>query len=211
MGKYLCLLFCVTVLLFATLPGAYATTITFDEFPAGNNSVAITNLYSNLGVTFGSDNSGIWGGLSKGNPGLWGLEGTNGPQFLGNGGSNNGFTYVTSIFFSTPVSEVSFDVSRGFGSTLGQTVTASAYSDAALVSSTIFLLGDVNQWSTFIFGFGGIDKLIIKSSNVNSFFTPYGIDNLQFVSGPTVPEPGSLLLLASGLVALALAARRQGR
>lgn len=178
---------------------ANADTITFDEFPANNNNSPITTLYAALGVTFASDNSGTWGGLSNGDPGNWDLEGTNGPAFLGNNGVNNSNTYVTSIFFSSPMSNVSFDVSRSLGSSLGQTLTASAFAGSTLLGFISFSLGDINQWTMISFGFGGgIDSVILDGSQAG--FSPYGVDNLQFTSA--IPLPGSLLLLATGLALL---------
>ena len=50
-----------------TLAGvANAATITFDEYAANNNNMAITTLYSALGILFSSDNSGTFGGNGNG-------------------------------------------------------------------------------------------------------------------------------------------------
>jgi hypothetical protein len=197
--KALFLLLWGLVLCVVPLTGVYAGTITFDEFPANNNNVPITNLYAPIGVIFASDNSGTWDGLSNGNPGNWGLEGTNGPSFLGNNGLNNSGTYVTSIFFSAPVSNVSFDVSRSNGSSPGQTLTASVYEGATLLGSLTVTLGNINNWSLITFGLGGIDKVILDGSDVG--LSPYGVDNLQFTAG-AVPEPATMLLIGSGLLGL---------
>ena len=178
---------------------ATATTITFDEFPPTNNNGALTVPYAGLGVTFGSDNSGTWGGVSAGDPGNWNLEGTNGPAFLGNNGLNNGSTYVTTVLFSSSGGLVSFDVSRSNGSSGGQTLTASVYNGALLLGTTTITLGDVNTWSSLSFAVAGIDKLVLDGSDEG--FSPYGIDNLTF--GDAVPEPGSLMLLGGGLLSLA--------
>ena len=208
-----------SLLLVAAQP-ALATTITFDEFSANNSNSAITNLYAPLGVSFGTDNSGIWNGISRGDPGNWGLEGTDGNAFFGNNGINNGNTYVSSIIFSNLVSNVSFDVSRSNGSSQGQRLVASAYNGATLLSSQSISFGAVNSWTSLVFGIGGISSLIITGSATG--FSPFGLDNLQFsstlLSGlddsqldvTAVPEPETYALMLAGLGLLGFVTRRRG-
>lgn len=208
--------------LLAAVQPAISATITFDEFPAGNHNSAVTNLYAPLGVTFGSDNSGIWSGISQGDPGNWALEGSNGSAFLGNNGFNNGSSYVSNINFSTLVSNVSFDVSRSNGSNQGQGLTASAYSGTTLLLSQSILFGAVNNWTSLVFGIGGISSLIITGTATG--FSPYGLDNLQFngnentlISGldgnqidvTAVPEPETYAMMLAGLGLLAGITRRR--
>jgi hypothetical protein len=200
MRKALCSLAVACLFTFATAV-SNAATINFDEFPANNNNVAITTSYNYLGVTFGTDNSGTWGGISNGNPGNWDLEGTNGSAFLGNNGQNN---YNTSILFTTAVSSISFDVSRSRGSSPGQTITLLAYAGSLLLGSTgAIALGDINSWTTFNLNIAGIDKVVLDGSGSESVFSPYGIDNLQFSAVAPVAEPASLILLLAGIAGLA--------
>lgn len=177
-----------------------AVTITFDEFPATNDNNPITTEYAGLGVTFGSDNAGTWGGLSAGDPGNWDLEGTNGPAFLG----NNDGGHITSIFFSSLINNVSFDASRSLGSSSGQTLTVSAYNGATLVSSQIITLGDINTWTSVSFATSGFDSLILDGSDTG--FSPYGIDNL--VAAVPEPEIYGMLLAGLGLVGFMAYRRR---
>ena len=207
-------------LLLAASQSAIAATITFDEFSANKNNTAITSLYAPLGVAFGIDNSSIWSGLSQGDPGNWNLEGSNGAAFLGNNGINNSNSYVTSINFSSLMSNVSFDVSRSNGSQPGQTLTASAYGGTALLSSQSIVFGAINSWTSIAFGMGGISSLVIRGSATG--FSPFGLDNLQFtrtnnlvVSGvnqpqvevTAVPEPETYALMIAGLGLLGFFAR----
>lgn len=176
-----------------------AVTITFDEFPATNDNAPITNEYAGFGVTFGATNAGTWGGLSAGDPGNWDLEGTNGPAFLG----NNDAGYITSIFFSSLINNVSFDASRSSGSDAGQTLTISAYNGAALVASQTITFGDINNWTSVSFATTGIDSLILDGSDTG--FSPYGIDNLVIA----VPEPETYGMLLAGLGLIGFIAYRR--
>ncbi|MBI5790619.1 MAG: PEP-CTERM sorting domain-containing protein [Rhodocyclales bacterium] len=195
------------VIALAACQTAQATTITFDEFAATNNNSPLTTLYAGLGVTFGTDNSGTFGGIGQGDPGNWSLFGTNGTAFLGNNGVNNFNSYDTTIFFSSAVSNVSFDVSRSNGSTAGQSMTAYAYQGATLLGSQSVNLGAINSWSTFSFAMGGIDKLVLDGSQGG--FSPYGVDNLQFNSAAPVPEPETYAMMLAGLGLLGVVARRR--
>jgi hypothetical protein len=75
-NKIMLAAFASAVLLMAASPFANATTITFAEVPPGDDNVAITNIYTPLGVTFAGNNSGTWEGLSAGDIGNWGLQST---------------------------------------------------------------------------------------------------------------------------------------
>ena len=181
-----------------------ATTITFDEYASNNNNTPITSLYASLGVTFGNDNSGTWGGLGSGDPGSWSLLGTNGSAFLGNNGLRNGSTYTTTVNFASLINSVSFDVSRSNGSSDGQTLTAEVYRTGALVGTQSITLGAINQWSTISFSNGSYDTLVLKGSA--NGFSPYGIDNLQIAA---VPEPETYALFMAGLGLMGTVARRR--
>ena len=179
---------------------SFAGVITFDEFPATNNNVALTTAYSALGVTFDDRNSGTWGGIANGDPGSWDLNGTNGPQFLGNNGLNDGDSYAESIFFAVGQTSVSFDASRSNGSSAGQMLTADAYNGSGtLVDSEVLTLGNINTWTTFTLLGSDITRVDLTGS-INGF-SPYGIDNLQF-SSSTVPEPSYMVLLGPILAGL---------
>lgn len=183
---------------------ANAATITFDEYAAGNSNTPITTLYSSLGVVFGNDNAGTWGGLGYGDPGNWGLLGTNGSAFLGNNGTTNGSSYVTTISFTSPVASLAFDISRSNGSSPGQTLTAGVYLGGSLIGSQSITLGAINQWTSVSFGAGSYDKLVLTGSAAG--FSPYGIDNLQIAA---VPEAETYAMLLAGLGLMGSIVRRR--
>jgi hypothetical protein len=172
------------------------TVITFDEFPALNNNQPLTSAYAGFGVTFDNRNSGTWGGLANGDPGNWEVNGTDGPQFLGVNGVNDSGTYAESIFFAAGQSIVSFDASRTFGSSPGQTLTANAYGPLNnLVATETITLGGLNTWS--IFTLDASDIVRVGTVGSAQGFSPYAIDDLQFNSVNTVPDQASTLVLAS--------------
>lgn len=183
---------------------ANAATITFDEYAANNSNAPITSLYSSLGVVFGSDNAGTWGGLGNGDPGNWDLMGTNGSAFLGNNGTTNGNSYVTTISFTSPIASLAFDISRSNGSSAGQTLAANIYLGSTLVGSQSITLGAVNQWTSVSFGAGSYDKLVLTGSATG--FSPYGIDNLQIAA---VPEAETYAMLLAGLGLMGSIVRRR--
>jgi hypothetical protein len=192
----------LSISLLMTVSIAHAGIINFDEYPATNSGVPVTTLYSSLGVTFSATNFGTWSGIANGDPGGWGLNGTNGPDFLGDNGGNNGSSYTDYIYFATAQSSVSLDASRSNGSSAGQSLTVYAFAGGSLVATESLVLGSINSWTTFDLMGSGITEIeLVGSSNG---FSPFGIDNLQFSSSTTVtPEPSSFLLLGSGFAALA--------
>jgi outer membrane lipoprotein SlyB len=183
---------------------ANAATITFDEYAANNSNTPITTLYSSLGVVFGNDNAGTWGGLGNGDPGNWGLFGTNGSAFLGNNGTTNGNSYVTTISFTNTVTNLSFDISRSNGSSAGQTLAANVYLGSTLVGTQSITFGAVNNWTSVNFGAGSYDKLVLTGSAAG--FSPYGIDNLQIAA---VPEAETYAMLLAGLGLMGSIIRRR--
>lgn len=186
----------VVALALAAIP-ALADTVTFDEHPAGNNNIGITNQYSAQGITLNGTNAGTWTGLPT-DPGNWGVFGTNGPHFLGFNGP-----YGDTIHFNSAAHGASFDLSRTNGSSDG-TITASAYSGVTLLGTLSVNLGAINTWSTITFNFAGITDIQIVGTG--SGFHPFAVDNLNFNE---TPEPGSIFLFGSGMLTLGGALRKR--
>jgi PEP-CTERM motif len=190
--------------------GLQAATVTFSEVPASNdNPVYLTTEYAYLGLTFVNNNGSVWGGNSNGDPGNWNLEGTNTAPFLGFNGAGPTDGYSATLVFSAPVSNFSLDVSAGNGGFDTQTFTLNAFDSGSnlLFSDTVNLL-DVNSWQTVTASISGISRIDISGAGTD--FYPFGIDNLQWTSAVAgVPEPSSLALIATGLLALGFRLRRK--
>lgn len=188
----------ISVLLFSLttiVQSAQGVTITFDEFPADNNSGGIpASRYAYLGVTFHSTHNGkTLGGISNGDPGNWDLDGTNGPLFSGYNNSDyaNTFTLNSGYDFIS----FSLDVSRSNGSSSSDTFTLEGYKDNNLIESVTVPLPTINIWTTVSLTLPADEIRWVGSGGT---FRPYGIDNLNF----TVPEPASLGLMIVGCGAM---------
>jgi hypothetical protein len=195
----LAVLLALTLATLAAVP-ALADDVTFDEIPAFNSNSPVTDQFAAEGITLNGTNAGTWSGL-PGDPGNWGVTGTNGRNFLG----FNGNPYGDTIHFNSAVNGASFDASRTDGSVDG-TLTVNAFSGLNLLGTVTVNLGAINTWSNISFSFAGITELQIIGTG--SGFHPFGIDNLQFNLTET-PEPGSIMLLGSGLLTMAGALRKR--
>ena len=183
---------------------ASATVINFEEFPADDTGGGITaNRYAGVGVTFTTtDDGGTIGGLGAGDPGNWGVAGTNGSTFSGfNGGS-----YAATIGFASAVNGFRLDSSRTNGSSVGDTLTVSAYLLGSLLGTQNILFGDINSWTTVSFS-GLLDEIRIQGNG--SGFHPFGVDNLVFGVGRGVPEPSTWALMIGGFGLAGVALRRR--
>jgi hypothetical protein len=165
------------------------TTITFSELGLSVNTV-VTTQYAGLGVSFGPN---LYQDGQTGFPNITGNTLTNFDQ------TGAAYVFNYSIFFNGPVTSAAFaSVSNG------STHTFSAYLAGALVES---FSNVVSTGLPNFFGFTGITFDEIRVNTAGDFMI---LDNLQIgQSAAAVPEPGTLLLLGTGLAAVAVGARRR--
>lgn len=187
---------------------ASADVIAFDgAYPSLGDGGDPATYYSAQGITIGGDNAGVWGGNSNGNPGGWSLEGTNGPAFLG---CNDGDSCSPTFNFATPVDDVSLDI--GLANNWSATFTVSGYLGTTLVDSDTLTINhgvSGGTWDTFALT-GDVDQVVVSSSFVSPGFA-FGLDNVQFDSPATAPEPATFSMLLFGVGAVGLAALRRRR
>jgi len=96
------------------------------------------------------------------------------------------------------INSFSLDFSRANG-TVNGAITLEAFNGAASLGSISAILGAINTWSTLTLS-SATNITSIAWAGTGTSFHPYAMDNFRFAGG-SVPEPGSMLLLAGGLCA----------
>ncbi|MDH3519433.1 MAG: hypothetical protein OEM49_03175 [Myxococcales bacterium] len=172
-------LFSLVILSIAFPIGAWAGTISFDEFPASNNNRAVLSTqYADMGVHFvATDDGAVWSGLSAGDPGGWGLEGTNGGNFLG----FNGRSYAVSMLLDESVAGFKLDVARSMGSDGSASFTLAGFRAGIQVEEVFVDLGAnaVNEWAT-----ASLSQDVDEVQMLGGGSQPFGVDNVRWGGEP---------------------------
>lgn len=176
-APYILSILCTLAL--AGLP-ARAEMIDFEDRPASNGAVPLSDEYSDRGVHFDTRYGMTWSGLTGGDPGGWQLEGTRGPAFMG----VEGFSSTSSLGFDTPVTGFKLDLARGAGTHANfyDFVMVSGLHAGRPVDSKTVFLGEVNDWKTIELA-GEMDRVVVFSSAFYVNFR-FGVDNLRWDGGP---------------------------
>jgi hypothetical protein len=183
---------------------AAATVINFDD-TAPISGAAVTSYFAAHGITLTTSTGGQVIFDASGNGGQ--TPAPSAPNIFGVGGSLGPIFY--SFGFASPVSSFSF-TSVG----LGSSSTMAAWTMTAFDSSNT-QLGQINQ--NFIHFPGtpqatwtltGNISHVDFMSNVQGFAgSSLLMDNVSFTPAPSVPEPGSLLLMGAALAGLGFGRR----
>ena len=161
--------------------------ITFDEFTLPTDS-SVTNEYSSLGITF----TGLLYDPSCCIE-TWTPEGSS--PYLGN--TLNGSTGTDwTILFSDIQTEVAFTLAA-----VGTTMALEAYLNNSLVETFNF--------SSSIWGYYGFTNIVFDEIRMGVNGSAMLIDNLQFSSSASVPEPTSLALLGLGLAGFVFSIKKK--
>ncbi|MGD0013139.1 MAG: PEP-CTERM sorting domain-containing protein [Bryobacteraceae bacterium] len=204
-------LYALSVLLAFAVASAFAGSVNFDEISATCCYADVVPgtgrgpLLTYPGATFD-------GGVVMSNDG-WVNVATTAPNLYGTTDSlllNDGSSlpaYIT-VDFSSPVAWLALDLINGAGSS-NFTVTAYDAADIEVGSTTVNLtnFGQTGSVQRVTLSASGILSAVITSGQAAGKID-FAIDTVDWPGGTGIPEPGSMLLIGTGLLVWASLSRR---
>ncbi|MSM40968.1 MAG: PEP-CTERM sorting domain-containing protein [Geobacter sp.] len=184
------------IMFFAATP-TYATTLTFDEMRSPNCDWKIPNPYMGFN----------WNG--------WRAADVTEHVGLPTSGPNLIFSFDTSSIFTTSGANINFIGAYLCGSYKdGLHVEVIGKRDGITIyDSTVTTIAHTASW--FEFNFFGIDELVftgfggIPVGPYDSDLNGVSLDNFTYENFDPIPEPSTILLLALGLLGLAIRKRQR--
>lgn len=169
--------------------------IDFSEVALASNTT-LTNQYNSFGVSFIGVTYNGCNTCAVASPG--GVKPDIGNFSFNNTGAFNDIT----ISFDSLVSGAAFNFASNFSG-----FTFSAYNGASLVEQNVVNINTTSVNGTSGWGFYGFDGIVFDSIVINAGAALL-IDNLEFATIASVPEPSVMWLLGSGLVLVGFTRRK---
>lgn len=167
---------------------ASAETIDFEDRPASNGQVVISEEYADHGVHFATQHGATWNPLSSADRDRWRIEGTRGPTFLGFEGRST----AAVLRFDAPVEDFQLDVARGAGTSANylDSVRLIGFREGKVVDHQAVYLGNVDEWKSLALS-GEMDAIHLLGRGFFLAFR-FGADNLQWAGGVETVLPADI-------------------